>query len=151
MRVNKAPIGIFLAIGFIALTLLTSVAEARAIRGVDCNGGFFVNAPDKRIFWVEDTQSRKSEVHDGTDSLVVLAECGSGVVSVFKDSQNPDLVKAFYSKDCNNISKAIGATQQIAEHKGDLVGLNVTSGEVTFSFKSGEKISSSACGTPSAN
>lgn len=128
---------------FVGLAASPAAVEARAIGGVSCDGGFFVNAPDKRIFWIQDLEGKKTEVHDGSEKMVVIAECGDGVVSVFADDSGQS--RAFYSADCTNISKAAGATQQIYEGDDTVTGLNIDNQGLRLELESGDEIESQAC------
>lgn len=127
----------------LASALISVTADARAVRGVACNDGFFVNAPDKRIFWIDDARKRKIEVHDGRDQLVVIAECGSGVVSVFNGTDGA--TRAFYSPDCHNLSKAEGESELVYEGEKPVTGLTVDESGLTLTLKSGATATSAAC------
>ncbi|WP_420389960.1 hypothetical protein [Marinobacter sp.] len=131
------------AFALLVLAVSPVVVEARAIGGVSCDGGFFVNAPDKRIFWIQDLKGKKTEVHDGSEKMVVIAECSHGVVSVFSDDSGRS--RAFYSPDCNNISKAEGVTQQIYEGNYAVTGLDINNKGLKIELDSGEEVESQAC------
>lgn len=139
IQIKRAPT----MLAFMALAISPVAAEARAIGGVSCDGGFFVNAPDKRIFWIQDSEGKKTEVHDGSSKMVVIAECSDGVVSVFADDSGRS--RAFYSPDCNNISQAEGETQKIYEGDDAVTGLNINNDGLKLELDSGEEIESQAC------
>ncbi|WP_421911637.1 hypothetical protein [Marinobacter sp.] len=139
IRAKNSPF----AFALLVLAVSPVAVEARAIGGVSCNGGFFVNAPDKRIFWIQDSKGKKTEVHDGSEKMVVVAECGDGVVSVFADDSGRS--RAFYSPDCNNISKPEGVTQQIYEGDDAVTGLDINNEGLKLELDSGEEIESQVC------
>lgn len=131
-----------------ACAATVGAADARAIRGVSCGGGFFVNAPDKRIFWVGDTQGRKTEVHDGSEHLVAMAECGTGVLSIFKDAQQGDTIHALYSADCTNLGRAEGATVEVFKGPGQISGLTIDAQGLRMALAEGRTVESAVCTRP---
>ncbi len=105
-----------LGLPILMVTLASSpVFAAKPVIGVVCKGGFFVASPDRNIFWIDGDRKGKTSVYTNKKRLWAMAECGSGVVSVFRsDSQQTKTeYEAFYSPDCMNIGAEKGATKRL--------------------------------------
>lgn len=111
---------------FIKATVLSSVllsfvsaapvamAAAKPLTGVRCDGGFFVKTPDKNIHWISEDLNERVNVFSKKHALYAVAECDTGVVSVFqKTVAGKDHYEAFYSPDCKSIGSEEGQTRKI--------------------------------------
>ena len=103
-------LGIFLACLGVAPAAQAGAKPLRVI----CQGGFFVKSPDKSIHWINADLSKKVEVYSQRNRLYALAQCDSGVISVFQKSvAGQDRYEAFYSPNCLNIGSENGKTQKV--------------------------------------
>jgi hypothetical protein len=113
---NKISIGLIVCSQLLVGLSHSSVALAAAkpISGVSCNGGFFVRTPDKHIHWIDEETDKHVQVYDETDDIYAMAQCGSGVVTVFeKQLDNEQQYSAVYSPNCMNIGSDEGLSSQI--------------------------------------
>lgn len=146
MRHAPRNISTLLLAALLYSSIAPGTAEAqRAIRGVECGGGFFVRGPDGRIFWIHGDPERKTEVHGGRERLVAVAECGTGVVSVFATSGEPALSRVLFSADCQNLSTAAVETSLLYEGSDTVSRLSVEEEGIVLGFASGESNHSNAC------
>lgn len=118
---------------------------ASPIIGISCGGGFFVTAPQNKVYWINEVEKTKVEVLDGSSKLVALAECGAGVVSIVSGKQPDDLYRVMFSSDCRNVSQSTRTTREIYRTKDRVTRLSVDQAGVSISFASGKRINSSAC------
>lgn len=117
----------------------------RPIIGVACEGGFYVRAPNGRIFWIHGEPTVRTEVHSGRDRIVRMAECGAGVVSVFEGPDPASPSRVYFSGDCLNIGTEVGATTRLYEGPKRVTGLLVDEAGVTIRFGGGDSIASPVC------
>ena len=105
----------------VLVTLFCSPAfgAAKPMTGVSCQGGFFVRTPDKHIHWIHDEIAEPVQVYSQNDDIYAMAECGTGVVTVFENKQTDKPVyAAFYSPNCRDIGREQGQTRNI--YQGDV-------------------------------
>ena len=119
---------------------------AKPVIGVVCKGGFFVTSPDRNIFWIDGERTGKTSVYTSKKRLWAMAECGSGVISVFRSaSPEKSEYEAFFSPDCMNIGDEVGATKRL--YQGALPITKITPGEkgVELRLSNKEVIKTKSC------
>ena len=92
----------------------TVYAAAKPLAGLSCQDGFFVRTPDSHIHWIQRDKNRKTEVYSQSHPVFAMAECGSGVISVFNTGHSGrDYFEAYYSANCLNIGSVTDKTELI--------------------------------------
>jgi hypothetical protein len=138
-----------LCLGFVTST--TATAAAKPISGVSCNGGFFVRTPDKHIHWINEETEDHIEVYDQNDSIYAMAECGSGVATVFEkliDGQQE--YKAIYSPNCMNIGSEKGLSSKIYQGKEKINKIDSKNGKLELRFVNNTYLRGESCASVSA-
>lgn len=143
MRTLSAVVAV--ALGAVAAP--PAVQAARPIIGITCGGGFFVRHRQD-VYWVNEADKTRTEVHDGTGDLLAMAECGSGVVSVLSGATEADPLRVLYSPDCQNLSQTNGATTQLYSADGGLKAFAVTDAGIAVTLSSGQQFTSQICTRP---
>lgn len=124
-----------------------AVHAARPIIGISCGGGFFVRHRQD-VYWVNEADKTRTQVHDGTGDLLAMAECGSGVVSVMSGATEADPLRVLFSPDCQNLSQPKGATTQLYSADGGLKAFAVSDAGIAVTLSSGQKFTSQICTRP---
>ncbi|MEG3766760.1 hypothetical protein [Alteromonas sp. 14N.309.X.WAT.G.H12] len=103
----------------LALVSTSSWGAAKPITGVSCQGGFFIRTPDKHIHWINDEKGEPVRVYEDKDEIYAMAECGTGVITVFeKKAQDKHEYAAYYSPNCQHIGSEEGETLNL--YKGEV-------------------------------
>ncbi|MBU2978485.1 hypothetical protein [Alteromonas sp. C1M14] len=103
----------------LALVSTSSWGAAKPVTGVSCQGGFFIRTPDKHIHWINDEKDERVQVYEDKDEIYAMAECGTGVITVFeKSAEDKQEYAAYYSPNCQHIGSEEGETQNL--YKGEL-------------------------------
>ena len=99
----------------IILIPMKVLGAAKPITGVSCQEGFYILTPDKHIHWIRDQQKERTLVYsEGDDISYAMAECGTGVITVFENKQlQTPHYSAYYSPNCRNIGVEVGETKSI--------------------------------------
>jgi len=126
--INRSFLSLMVMVGVLMLTGAGSpVFAAKPVIGVVCKGGFFVTSPDRNIFWIDGERKGKTSVYTNKKLLWAMAECGTGVISVFRSSSARNAeYEAFYSPDCMNIGDEIEGTKRL--YKGAVPVTKITPG-----------------------
>ena len=126
--INRSFLSLMMMVGILMLTGAGSqVFAAKPVIGVVCKGGFFVASPDRNIFWIDGERKGKIPVYTNKKLLWAMAECGSGVISVFRSSSSRNAeYEAFFSPDCMNIGDETKGTKRL--YKGTLPVTKITPG-----------------------
>lgn len=101
---------ILLAAAAAPLGATVAVAELSA----DCGGGTIAPSSTDpgsgRVIWTKSDNSQEV-VYSGGDGLIAIAQCGTGVVSIFQNTYNSNKA-AYYSPNCRNIG-GTGSTERV--------------------------------------
>lgn len=139
-----------LGIGLTGPAMMISPAmAARPIIGITCGGGFFVTHRQD-VYWINETDKTRTEVHDGSGELLAMAECGSGVVAILAGEDAADPLRVLYSPDCRNLSQAVGETSEIYRAVDRLKGFSVDETGVSVTLSSGARFTSDVCTRPAS-
>jgi hypothetical protein len=103
----------------------------KPIAGVNCNGGFFVKSPDRHIHWIDQAAKTRTEVYSQKDEIYAMAQCGAGVISVFKSIQSGEEThSAYYSPNCMNIGSEAGDSVKIYRGKAKINRIDNSDGKL---------------------
>ncbi|MDO6486600.1 hypothetical protein Q4503_02740 [Colwellia sp. 6_MG-2023] len=117
------------------VTSTTAIAAAKPISGVSCNDGFFVRTPDKHIHWINEETEDHVEVYDQSDDIYAMAQCGTGVVTVFeKIIDGNQQYNAIYSPNCMDIGSEKGLSSQIYQGKEKINRIDSKDGKLEIRF-----------------
>lgn len=122
-------------------------AAAKPILGVSCKGGFFVKSPDRNIFWITESKQRKT-VYTQKRELWGMAECGPGVITVFRTDKQTDTdrdYEAFYSPNCLDIGEEQGETTRLYAGKAKVIKITPVKNAVEIKLANKKVIKSSSC------
>lgn len=117
------------------VTSTSAIAAAKPITGVSCNGGFFVRTPDKHIHWINEETEDHVEVYDQSDDIYAMAQCGTGVVTVFeKIIDGNQQYNAIYSPNCMDIGSKEGLSSQIYQGNEKINRIDAKNGKLEIRF-----------------
>ncbi|MBU2877627.1 hypothetical protein [Aliiglaciecola lipolytica] len=136
----------------LGLAVSTTVsAAAKPITGVSCNGGFFVRTPDKHIHWIDEETEEHVQVYDKSDDIYAMAQCGTGVVTVFeKQIDGEQQYNATYSPNCMNIGSEKGLSSHIYEGKEKINKIDAKDGKLEIRFVNNTYLRGETCASVSA-
>ncbi|MFV0476317.1 MAG: hypothetical protein ACK5ME_00595 [Parahaliea sp.] len=120
------------------------MAAAKPLAGVSCENGFYIKTPDDQIFWIDPATDKTVNVYDGHYKISAVTECGTGVISVFRLTENGG-ERAYYSPDCMNVGSQSGETTMVYEGKLLLSSFRKSAEGLVISFSDGSQWSSKTC------
>ncbi|GAC07813.1 MAG: hypothetical protein CL578_01910 [Alteromonadaceae bacterium] len=137
---------------FLGLVISSTVlAAAKPITGVSCNGGFFVRTPDKHIHWIDEETEEHVQVYDKSDDIYAMAQCGTGVVTVFEKQINGEQeYNAIYSPNCMNIGSENGLSSHIYQGKDKINKIAANDGKLEIRFVNNTYLRGESCASVSA-
>jgi hypothetical protein len=116
-------------------TSTVASAAAKPITGVTCNNGFFVRTPDKSIHWIDEKTEEHVRVYDKSDDIYAMAQCGTGVITVFEKKVNGEQeYNAIYSPNCMDIGSEKGLSSQIYKGKEKINRIDSKDGKLEIRF-----------------
>ena len=122
---------------------------ATPITGVTCDGGFFVKIRSNQVFWIDVENEKRTSVYNGGLPMFAMAQCGKGVLTVFKaGGTNTPQYDVYHSPDCRNIGAVGGRTALV--HSGSLPVTRISPDEsgVSLRFSDGSTLRSDICSVP---
>ncbi len=145
---NKVSVSLIvlsqILLGFTTST--TVFAAAKPISGVNCNGGFFVRTPDKHIHWIDEKTEEHVEVYDESDDIYAMAQCGTGVITVFEKQLNGEQeYNAIYSPNCMNIGSEAGLSTQIYQGNEKINRIDSNNGKLEIRFVNNTYLRGESC------
>ncbi|WP_375594087.1 hypothetical protein ABWI00_18860 [Algihabitans albus] len=119
---------------------------ATPITGVTCGGGFFVKIRSNEVFWIDVENEKRASVYDGGFPMFAMAQCGKGVLTVFKaggtDTPQYDI---YHSPDCRSIGAVGGKTALVHSGSLPLTRISPDLSGVSLRFSDGSTLRSDIC------
>lgn len=146
---SMAAVALFAVAGVMAAGVVEVMAAAKPIAGVSCRGSFFVKTPDNQIHWVNPKTNSPMSVYARQDRVWAMAQCGTGVVSIFKSMVGePDQFEAFYSPDCMDIGVQNEKTKRLYSGRLAVLKIQPNSSGVELKLSDASVVKSDACSLP---
>ncbi|MEZ7276946.1 hypothetical protein [Pseudoalteromonas sp. 68 DY56-GL68] len=145
MNIQKGSLNLTTLI-IIILMPMKALSAAKPITGVSCQEGFYILTPDKHIHWIRDQQKERTLVYSEGDDIYAMAECGTGVITVFENKQlQTPHYSAYYSPNCRNIGAEVGETKSIYQGEVKINHIQATPKSLKIRLANNALFSSNSC------